>query len=666
MPKAAPEAAKPPAEAKPAATAAPEVPATGIKNDVSAVDRQRLGLPERDTPEGRTFDEMYDAGKAKASVDPLAASRLLDDLRANPERVVSSDTEAGLLLKHKVDLENGLQELTKRADDAHAAGDANGELIARAQLASHRAAIADFTGLMERSGTAAGRALVARKMMSAMDYSLSHMESEAQAAKGAPLNPVEQRRIQTLFQEITDASAAAEKAKAAYKTRLQRQIDDVSARLESKDYTPAPKRAKPAYDAETLHLQSELEGLKRQWETNLRALERAQRTPGQRAADVVKAVPGFTKSLKASLDDSAVFRQGWRVMFTNPVIWGTNALRTFSDAWKTFKGKEVMDEVRAEIKLNPYYEQAKQAKLAIGAAEEEFPTSLPEKVPVLGKVYKAAENAFTAFQYRNRMHVFAKLMEIAQKSGVDITDAGQLRSVGKLVNSLTARGHLGKLEPVAGVVNNAFFSARKIKADWDFLTAHSADRDMSSFARKQAFQNLAKVIGGTAAILLIAHSIDPDSVDFDPRSANFGKIKVGNTRYDVTGGVAPMVTLAVRLAMGSTKNSTTGKIHDLNAVNDKTGKLKFGASTYASISEDFFRNKLSPFASVVWNRMRGQTFSGEKPTLASDARDLLVPMAITNFVDLMNDTGATPASVATGVGADFFGIGVSNYSAKKP
>lgn len=751
----------------------PEASVTGIKNSVSDAERERLNLPKRETPEGRTFDEMYEAGKAKAASDPLAASKLIDELRANPEKIINSESEAGLLLKHKVDLENDLHRLVAASERAKSEGDANGELIAQTQLDEHRRASKEFTELMERSGTAAGRALAARKMMSAMDYSLSHMESMAEAAKGSKLKDNELARIKALHEELAAKNAALEKkleevskkaakpetkkseaakpsntilhafgtaaesararikarglrlktgidpleiadyaiigadhiangvAKLAdwsakmvgefgdqikphleqifaaankdfekrsktrsdeslnksYQKRMGKQIGDIESKLEKKDFSPAEKRKKPNYDAETLRLQSELESAKRRWNAELRVFERASRSKAQAVGATIKGAPGFFKSLKASLDDSAVFRQGWRVAFTNPIIWQRNALKTFSDAVKTFGGKEVMDHVRAEIKLNPYYEQAKQAKLAIGTTEEDFPTSLPEKVPFLGRVYKASENAFTAFQYRNRIQVFEKMMDAAKASKVDITDQRQLRSIGKLVNSLTSRGHLGPVEPVANVLNNVFFSARKIKADLDFLTAHVVSHlskdGFSSFAQKQAIYNLAKVVAGTAAIMAIARTISPQSVELDPRSADFGKIRAGNTRYDITGGAGPLVTLATRLIRGTSKNSITGEIKP---------------TTIGNIGQ-FFENKLSPTASVGFKHLESWLDATKehtkKRTAMDDAKDLLVPMAISNFNELMHDTGATPATVGSGVLADFFGVGVNTYGAKE-
>jgi hypothetical protein len=185
--------------------------ATGIKNAVSAETRQSLGMPERTRPEPRTQKEMYNAGKAAAVADPTAITRLLADLRDDPERIVGTKIEAGLLLKHRVDLDNKLNELVAAKDAAVKAQDEPAERLARLQLAEHREAVKEFVQLAERTGTASGRALAARKMMSKLDYSLSHMETMAEAAKGSPLTQAELDRIKKLHEEVVAKLAIAEK-----------------------------------------------------------------------------------------------------------------------------------------------------------------------------------------------------------------------------------------------------------------------------------------------------------------------------------------------------------------------------------------------------------------------------------------------------------------------
>lgn len=372
----------------------------------------------------------------------------------------------------------------------------------------------------------------------------------------------------------------------------------------------------------------------------------------------LKNAAGFSKSILAAFDNSALFRQGWKNLFAHPEIWYKNAKQSFVDMAQQFGGKEVLNEVQADIQSRPnaLNGRYRKAGLAIGNIEEAFPTSLPEKVPVLGRAYKASEAAFTAFQYRSRADVFDKYMEIAQKSGVDLRDRAQLESIGKLVNSLTSRGHLGAAEPAANVVNVLMFSGRKLKSDLDFLTAHQFESGVTPFVRHQAALNLVKVVTGTAAILAVAHAVSPESVEFDPRSSDFGKIRVGNTRFDLTGGMGSILTLSARLATMSSKSSASGKVTPVNSG-------KFGAATGTDLVYNFFENKLSPAAGVVRDLLKGEMRSGEKPTLLNEVAGLVTPLPITNALELGQDPNS--AGVLLGTLADALGIATTTYDGKK-
>lgn len=378
---------------------------------------------------------------------------------------------------------------------------------------------------------------------------------------------------------------------------------------------------------------------------------------------LISDIAGIAKAVKASMDNSAIFRQGWKSLWTNPGIWLKNAALSFSDLVKTLGNKKVMEALKADLysrenALNGNYEKM---KLAIGVIEEAYPTHLPGKIPIFGRAYKASETAFTGFVYRQRADIADKLLEIAKRSGVNIADEFELRSIGKLVNSLTGRGELGVFEKTAGAVNNIFFSPRFLKSQIDTLLLHPTDR-MSAFARKEAAKNLVKIILGTGTVLTIARSISPESVELDPRSADFGKIRIGDTRFDVSGGMASIVTLASRLALKSTKSSTTGKIYPLNEL-DKEGKLKFGAQTGTDIIYNFFENKLSPAAQVVKETLITRTtFEGKPITVSTEIKNLFAPFIYTNYEELKNNPNS--ANILAAMIADALGIATKTYSAE--
>lgn len=364
-------------------------------------------------------------------------------------------------------------------------------------------------------------------------------------------------------------------------------------------------------------------------------------------------IAGLAKSLKASLDNSVIGRQGLKVLLTHPEVWLKNSFQSFKDIWDTFGGKEVVKEVRADIlsrpnALNGLY---KKEGLAVGVNEEAYPTNLPEKLPVLGKAFKASEQAFTAFQYRTRADVFDKYVEMAEKNG------GETKGLGILANSLTGRGSLGATEKNLKVINNIFFSPRFLKSNIDTLTAHNFlfNDKLGNVAKKQAAINSLKIIGSIATVLMIAKAVNKDSVELDPRSADFGKIKIGDTRFDVSGGMASILTLAMRIVTHSSKSSVTGLLTDLDSG-------KFGAQTKWDVLLNFLANKASPAASVGIDIAKGKDRQGNKPTVAGEASNLLLPLPIANYEELKNNPKS--ADVLLAMIADELGIATNTYGFK--
>src|SRR3990167_418065 len=367
---------------------------------------------------------------------------------------------------------------------------------------------------------------------------------------------------------------------------------------------------------------------------------------GKAIGQAIVNVAGIAKSLKASLDNSVIGRQGLKTLFSNPDIWLKNSAKSFVDIYKILSGKEALNMVRAEVlsrpnALNGLY---KKEGLAIEVQEEAYPSTFPENIPVFGRFFKASQGAFTAWQYRTRADVFDRYVDIAEKYGADIT------GIGKVVTSLTGRGTFGqRYEAAASAANNLFFSPRFLKSNIDLLTIHALDKDIGGFARAQAAYNLLGTVVGVATVLAIADAVFPGSVEWDPRSSDFGQIKVGKTRFNVTGGIGAIVVLASRLLSGSTKSK--GRIKPLNSG-------KFGSMTKLDVIYNFFEGKLSPVASVMKTILEGKDYKGDKPTLTSLVADLAVPIPITNYFELQQPDAA-PTLWA--ILADEFGIGTNTY-----
>ncbi len=399
--------------------------------------------------------------------------------------------------------------------------------------------------------------------------------------------------------------------------------------------------------------------------TGKEVLASIRKDPVYGTRDVVSEIAGAAKGIRASLDDSAIFRQGWKTMFTNPKIWGENALKTFDDIWRQLKVKpndsKVLDGIKAEIysRSNARSGLYKKMKLDVGNLEEAYPSSLPEKIPGFGRLYQASQTAYTGFLYRMRADIADKMINLATDQGVNMADKAQAESIGKLVNALTGRGYLGAGEKVAKEINTIFFSPKFLKSNFDVLTGHNLQKGVTPFVREQAAYNLVKIIAGTSVIMGIAESLHPGSVERDPRSSNFGKIKIGDTRYSIGGGAESLVTLASRTLPGFipgvdnyTKSSSTGKLTKLN-----TGK--FGSKTTMDIIQQFLENKLSPAASVIKELGNKKDFEGNPVTALGVAKNLAVPLPLENAWELAKKKEG--ADYILTMLAELFGISTNTY-----
>lgn len=348
------------------------------------------------------------------------------------------------------------------------------------------------------------------------------------------------------------------------------------------------------------------------------------------------------KSIQASMDLSYGLRQGFKVLTKNPTIWKENFIKAF-EPFKYITNKEaqnvVANKFKASLVSHPLYQQAIDSKLAIGVIEEFFPTAIAEKIPILGNIFKASNEAFTIFSQGSRMSLFEDMINTATKNGTKMTPELS-KDLAYVANSITGRGSLGKLEPASETINKLFYSGRYISSQIDTFTM-PFNTKLDPLARAEAMKSSRNNFATIGALMATASLFT--EVETDPRSSKFGKMKVPGSKdtwIDLTAGIGSYIVLASKTATQESKSATTGRITKLNSG-------KFGSTTNQDVVVNWLTGKLSPAPSAINQALKGTDYSGKKPTLGSTAQNLVTPIGVGNAYDIFNSEDTVTALIAT-------------------
>lgn len=365
------------------------------------------------------------------------------------------------------------------------------------------------------------------------------------------------------------------------------------------------------------------------------------------------------RSLITSFDMSAPLRQGVFFM-TKPKSVIKASREMFRQAFSENNYKDWL----LNIKNDPFYRTmrdsglyiADHTKIATGLSskEERFMSNLAEKIPILGKGIRASERAYTSYLNKLRVDIFSNITNKLQKMGLDFENNQELyKSFAEYVNNGTGRGDLGKLGRNAQLLNTLFFSPRLIASRFNLLNPLWYVKQ-PKLVRREAIKNFAEFVGLGTTILTLAKLSGAD-VEIDPRSTDFGKIRIGNTRWDIWGGFQQWVRVFSQLTSGERKTQK-GEIVPLT-------KKKYPFETRLDVTERFLRGKLAPVPALFLELLEGQKIFGEKLKLTSEFAENSIPLYLQDINETLNEIG--PSTLLTVGLPAFFGVGIQTYEEKK-
>lgn len=355
------------------------------------------------------------------------------------------------------------------------------------------------------------------------------------------------------------------------------------------------------------------------------------------------------RALMASFDLSAPLRQG--VFLVGHPKWWKSA---FKDMFKYFGSPKAYAQLMENIKANPLYETMVKSGLSITelgsltAREEAFQSNWAELIPGIGKIVRASARAHTGFLNKVRVDAFTDLAKKGVQLG--IKDPKYLKDVAWFLNAATGRGNLGALENSAVALNATLFSPRLISSRLSLLNPNVyIGPKLHPEVRKEALKSLFLFAGIASTVASLAW-LGGAAVETDPRNADFMKIKVGNTRYDILGGFQQPIRLAAQFVSGKIISSTTGKTLTLGE--------GYKPITRIGVVGRFLEYKEAPVISFAHGLLRERTAMGEKFDVPTEVANRFIPMVVQDMKDLYNEKGLVGIGLAVPA---IFGVGVQTY-----
>jgi hypothetical protein len=355
---------------------------------------------------------------------------------------------------------------------------------------------------------------------------------------------------------------------------------------------------------------------------------------------------GLPKSFLSSLDVSAPLRQGLILTATEPrfaasamreqfrSFFSANAYKDVERWLVTHKDADLADA------LGFYRRTLAEKSGDVRKLDEAFPSRFAQEIFGI----KHSSRAYNAYLDVLSMKSFSKYADELRAKGLTfVNNPEEFDAIARMVEAMSGRGRLRPaLDKAAPVLNAVIFSPKTIASRVALLNPATYLK-MPPQARRIAVRKMVEFAGVATATLYGAHLAGAD-VTLDPDSADFGKIRIGKTHYDVLGGFQQPLRLIAQVSDGLLKLS-------------RGEKPKRGHDPLTVLAR-FGWTKAAPLAGYGISAVMGENVDGSEFDPTWDAARLFAPMVLQDMWEAYQEDGTVGAAKALPA---FLGVGVQTY-----
>lgn len=365
------------------------------------------------------------------------------------------------------------------------------------------------------------------------------------------------------------------------------------------------------------------------------------------------------RSLMSSMELSGLLRQGRIMLSYKPRAWMGAAKESFG-FWKS---DEIYEAAMKEIRDRNTYSLMKGSGLSLTSLagetfdlskrEEEFMSEWAQQIPLVGKLVKSSERAYVGFLNKLRADVFDELTEEYMRAGYTPSKSPEVfKRTADMINVFTGRGPVPKNWRVPA--STFLYSPRYQMSRLQLLNPTWYARHPTP-VRKEAAKAMFRFVGSGMSVMGLA-KLAGAKVESDPRSADFGKIRFGNTRISTWAGMNQWIRYTAQLMLGEVKSTTSENVW-------KLGHDEYPFTSRADWLGHILRIKESPTASLVHDLADGQNVLGEKVTASKALLQRMTPLYLQTLWQTAQQEGYLKAGVAAIPG--FFGVGIQTYGGEE-
>lgn len=382
----------------------------------------------------------------------------------------------------------------------------------------------------------------------------------------------------------------------------------------------------------------------------------------------IREMNATSRALMTTGELSFLLRQANYRAWTRP----QSAMRSFSIASRSLVSPKYADKIDDVFRFSRSGKIGTEHGLFLGKwrdvtrltqREEVFAVEWFDKVPglksVLGKPVRGFERGYVSGLNSIRADWFDEGLQLIENSGRGGNDK-LISKWATYVNNMTGRADIDAiasgnttLKFMAETAKDVLFAPRFAASKWN---RHKIAAELM-FGRETP-NSMRRLLANDAAVKWrryerVAHYFTQNggSVETNPQSSDFLKLRDGDTRYDVLGGDAQIQVLLARIASGETKDVHTKLLKE---------------NVASEIALQYLEGKLNPLWSLIISKSFGKTFDGQDiddpKVLAKVIRDKFIPLYLNDIKDKIfneyEEQGKTIAeSIKGSRGVGVFGFG---------